>query len=155
MGATDPEGTRSKGALALSGAVRRRLVALLALYCTFIAVTVLLPTGAFPSAVVTEVAERATAIGVPEQLVVGYRVEFALNALMVVPISAFGSLLWSSWGWRDWTAVAFVSSATVELVQGALLTDRSATFVDICANTAGALVGAVAARLVLRLRVRQ
>jgi hypothetical protein len=154
MQAAHQEHTRSESATAASDALRRRLLLLLLLYCAFVAAVVLLPTGVFPSAVVGWVADRAEAIGAPDQVLVGYRVEFALNALMIAPLSALGSLLWSSWTWRDWTALAFVASATVELTQGLLLPDRSATFVDVCANTAGALVGAVTTWLIVWLRDR-
>lgn len=155
MESAQQEKPRSTWQIALSAGAKQRLWALLVIYCAFIAVVVLVPSAAFPSAVVNWVSDHANAIGVPDQLLVGHRVEFALNILMIAPISALGSLLWRSWGWRDWTGVAFVSSGAVELGQGLLLPDRSATFVDVCANTAGALLGAVTAWLVLRLGERR
>lgn len=130
--------------------LRRRLVMALGLYCAFIAVVVLLPTGTFPSAVVARLAGAADALGAPAQLTVAYRVEFGLNALMVAPISALGSLTWRESNWRDWTAAAFVGSASVEVMQGLFLPQRSATFVDVCANTLGGLMGALAVAVALR-----
>lgn len=134
---------------------RLRLVVALGLYCLFIGVVVTLPTGSIPSAVVTRVAEIADAVGAPAQVTVGARVEFALNALMIAPISAIGSLLWLRSNWRDWTAAAFVASTSVELTQGLFLPLRSATFVDVCANTLGGLLGAIAVTVTLRFWVRR
>lgn len=133
-------------------ATRRALLRALGAYCVFVAVVVLLPTGTFPSAVVSWVSEIAESVEAPSQTTVGGRVEFALNALMVAPISALGSLVWPRWNWRDWTAVAFLASASVELIQGLFLLDRSATFVDVCANTLGGLLGAATAALARRVR---
>lgn len=133
-----------------SSVPRRRLATALGVYCFCIAVVVLLPTGAFPSAVVTKVAELAGAGGAPSQLTDGYRVEFGLNALMVMPISALGGMLWPRWNWRDWTTAAFVASASVELIQGLFLPSRSATFVDVCANTLGGLMGALMITVAVR-----
>ncbi|ANH38216.1 VanZ like family protein [Nocardioides dokdonensis FR1436] len=133
-----------------SNRTRRRLAVALGAYCLFIAAIVLLPTGAVPSAVVTHVAGLADAMGTPARLTAGARIEFGLNALMVVPISALGGLLWPRWNWRDWTAAAFVASASVELIQGLFLPDRSATFVDVCANTLGGLMGALLVAVTLR-----
>ena len=50
--------------------------------------------------------------------------------------------------WRDWTAYGFLFAGSVEVFQGLFLPERSATYVDVVANTLGALIGAVAAHVV-------
>lgn len=135
---------------ACRGVVKRRLLLGLALYCVFVAIVVLLPSASFASRVVLGLADLAGSLGAPAQLTVGYRVEFGLNALMVAPMSALGSLLWPTSNWRDWTAAAFVGSVAVELFQGLFLPQRSATFIDVCANTLGGLIGALGIAVALR-----
>jgi hypothetical protein len=72
------------------------------------------------------------------------RVEFAMNALVVAPVPVLGSVVLPRWTWRDWTAAAFCGAAAIEIVQGLLLSGRSATYVDVVANTVGVLVASVA-----------
>lgn len=126
-----------------SGLWNRLLLLILSLYCVFIAVIVLLPTGTLPSAVITRVVELVAAAGAPPLIVDRARIEFALNVVMIAFISAVGSQLWSRWNWRDWTTAVFVVSISIEITQGLLLPDRSATFVDVGANTLGGLLGAL------------
>jgi VanZ family protein len=57
-------------------------------------------------------------------------------------------LAWPSYSWRDWTALAFLGAVCVEVTQAVLLSGRQATFSDVVANTAGALVGAVLIQMV-------
>ena len=57
--------------------------------------------------------------------------------------SLLGSLLWPRPSWRDWTAVGFVASFLVEVVQAVALGGRSATHADVVANTLGTLLGAL------------
>jgi glycopeptide antibiotics resistance protein len=77
------------------------------------------------------------------------------NALILMPVSAMGSVIWPLTTWRDWTAYAFVISGLVELIQGLVLPHRTATFVDVVANTLGGLGGAVAVLALRRLRGRR
>ena len=124
--------------------VRRALLGLaFVAYVGLVLLVVLAPTPTVASSVVIEVIDVGRRLGVPEALLVGTRVEFALNTLMVVPVSLLGSLLWPALSWRDWLAIGFIGSAAVELAQGLLLPERSATFVDIVANALGAGVGAI------------
>lgn len=90
------------------------------------------------------VAEALGLAGAPQGATAPHRVEFALNALIIVPIAAAGRVRFSGTSWRDWTAWTFVASAGIEAFQGLVLAGRSATFVDIAANTTGALAGVLA-----------
>ena len=67
------------------------------------------------------------------------------RALILMPVSALGSLVWPRSTWQEWTAYGFVIAGSVELTQGLLLPARTASYVDIVANTLGALLGALAA----------
>lgn len=58
------------------------------------------------------------------------------------------ALAWPRSNWRDWTAIGFVLSGAVEVIQALALDGRSATFVDVVANTLGAFLGAIAVRAV-------
>lgn len=113
----------------------------LALYCFLLAVILLNPSAAGPSSSVAWVEDLGRALHLPEVLLSGSRVEFMMNAAMFVPVSLLGSIVWKTTTWRDWTAYAFLGSGLVEAVQGVLLSGRSATFVDVVANTLGALIG--------------
>lgn len=123
--------------------MRRRIVLSLTGYCLFLAFVVLSPSSDVAWGAVRLVSTALETTGAPAGVTTPHRLEFALNALMVVPIAAGGLLLAPSSSWRDWTAWAFVVSGTVELLQGLLLPGRSATFSDVCANTLGALAGAL------------
>jgi hypothetical protein len=113
-------------------------------YCVFIAVVVLNPSADLPSAVVSRCGELLGLGGAPDVMTVPYRLEFALNALMIAPLAAACSIHRPGTSWRDCTAWGFVLSGGVELFQALFLPARSASFVDVCANTLGALMGAVA-----------
>ena len=69
--------------------------------------------------------------------------EFLCNVAILAPVSALGSLVWRRTTWRDWTAYAFVIASLVEITQGLLLGERTASTADVVANTLGGLVGAV------------
>ena len=115
-------------------------------YGAFLAVVLLWPRGSFPSGVVIHVIQALTRLGAPGILVAGNRVEFALNALMVVPLVWLAVLVWPRWGWERWTAYGFVASGLVELFQGVFLPARSAQMPDVVANTLGVMIGAAAAQ---------
>jgi glycopeptide antibiotics resistance protein len=103
---------------------------------------VLLGPAAVPSSVVGGLTDLAQLVGVPAGIPSGGRVEFVTNAVMLMPVSALGLVAWPRTNWRDWTACAFVIAALAELAQAVLLRGRSATFVDIVANTLGGAAGA-------------
>jgi hypothetical protein len=121
---------------------RRELAIALAAYGVLLGLVLLAPTSGPQSTSAGWVADLVTSVGVPERIATGARVEFVLNAVILMPVSALGSLLWPRTTWRDWTGYAFVIAGTVELVQGLFLPQRSATFVDVVANTLGGLGGA-------------
>jgi glycopeptide antibiotics resistance protein len=123
---------------------RGQLAIALAAYGVFLGLVLLAPTSGPQSTSAGWVADLVISLGVPERIATGARVEFVLNAVILMPVSALGSLLWPRTTWRDWTAYAFVIAAGVELTQGLFLPDRSATFVDVVANTLGGLGGAAA-----------
>lgn len=112
-------------------------------YGAFLAVVLLTPTAGPQSSSVGWVDALARRLGAPAEFTAPGRVEFVCNALILMPVSALGSLRWPRTTWRDWTAYAFLIAGGVELVQGLLLPGRSASFVDVVANTAGGLGGAV------------
>jgi glycopeptide antibiotics resistance protein len=82
-------------------------------------------------------------IGFSEQTATPGRAEFIANVLILLPVSALGSLIWPRTTWRDWTAYAFVIAGLVECAQGLLLPHRFASYSDVVANTLGGLLGAV------------
>lgn len=122
---------------------RRLMTIALVGYLLLLLFALLTPSAATPSSSVSWVADVLRALGAPERVLVPDRVEFLCNVAILVPATALGSLLWPAASWRDWTAYGFVFAGTVEVVQGLLLPERSATYVDVVANTLGALAGAV------------
>lgn len=121
---------------------RRWVAVALATYSLGLAFILLVPSGEVPSSGAAWFADQAARAGAPDWAVTQPRAEFLCNALILMPVSALGSLLWPRATWRDWTAYAFVIASTVELIQGLLLSARMATFVDVVANTLGGLGGA-------------
>jgi hypothetical protein len=137
--------------------VKPLLGAALLCYAAFLAVVLLSPSPVIASTAVTDTVRLVGHTGLPSALVTRSRTEFGLNALMVAPLVGGCALLWPRWSWRDWTALAFVAAGCVELGQGLFLPARSAQFVDVVANTLGALLGAATAaalRTVTRRPVR-
>lgn len=131
---------------------RQTTVVALVAYSVALAFVLLVPSGAVPSSGASWTAELAGRLGAPAWALEPARWEFVANALMLMPLSALGSTVWPRTTWRDWAAYAFVIAGAVELVQGLFLPARSATFVDVVANTLGGLGGAVAVLVVRRLR---
>jgi glycopeptide antibiotics resistance protein len=83
--------------------------------------------------------------GAPAAVTGSGRVEFMLNAAMFAPIAFLAALTFPRHPWANWVVYGFVASGAVELLQGVFLPPRSAQFVDVVANTLGALIGAAAA----------
>jgi glycopeptide antibiotics resistance protein len=125
--------------------------AVLVIYSVLLLVAVLSPTNSEQSSMVVWLAHRLHQLGVPAHLATSGRLEVLLNALIVAPVSFLGSVLRPRTSWRDWTAYGFGASVSVELVQLVVLPGRQASFSDVVANTAGALLGAVAIALLRRL----
>lgn len=131
-----------------SASPRRLTAVLLAVYVVLLALVLFQPVPTVASGTVGRVDEWLTALGAPAAVTVAGRVEMVLNAAMFAPVALLASLTWPRVHWASWVAYGFVGSAMVEVIQGLLLSARSAEFVDVVANTLGALVGAVLAQLV-------
>jgi VanZ family protein len=127
----------------LHPAVRRAVAVALAAWTVVLAVTLLAPSSAGPSWLVDTLSGILDRLGLPDALVAAERVEFGLNVAAFVPLSLLGTLLWQRPTWRDWTAIGFVASFLVEVVQAVALDGRSATHSDVVANTLGTLLGAL------------
>ena len=105
--------------------------------------------------VVTGTEDWLASIGAPAAMTASGRVQFVLNAAMIVPPVCLASLLLPRHPWANWVVYGFLASCAVELVQGLYLPPRSAEFADVVANTLGALGGALLARLLIRLLERR
>ena len=150
---TIPAATCDSGVVLQPSAPRRRaLTYALVAYGAFLALVLLAPTSGTQSESASWLGDVARAVGVPDRFTTQPRIEFVCNALILMPLSALGSLVWPRTNWRDWTAYAFVIAGSVELLQGLLLSARTASFVDVVANTLGGLGGAVFVAVVRRLR---
>jgi glycopeptide antibiotics resistance protein len=115
-----------------------------------LAVILFSPSSSTQSSLVVDVVRVLLKLGFSPRVVTYTRAEIVLNAVIVAPLSFLGSFVIRRLRWQDWTAYAFLGATAVELTQGLLLSGRQASFSDIVANTAGALLGAVAARLLRR-----
>lgn len=82
--------------------------------------------------------------GVPDWF--GYnKLEFSANVAMFIPIGFLVALAMPARVW--WISLLLCPglSVSIELIQGAVLTQRFSTISDVAANTLGALVGITAA----------
>ena len=115
----------------------------------FLAVTVLAigvitfwptPVDAPAKDTIREVLEALHYAGVPAAVNYSF-VEIAANVAMFVPLGAVLALLLPRQHW--WLAVLIAGSLSglIELIQLLLLPHRFASFIDIAANTTGALIG--------------
>jgi glycopeptide antibiotics resistance protein len=125
---------------------RRRLFGTaLAVYALLLVTVLLQPVPTVAAGTVGHVEGWLTTLGAPAAVTVPGRVEMMLNAAMFAPVTLLAALTWPRVHWANWVVYGFVGSALVEVVQGLLLSARSAEFVDVVANTLGALVGALSA----------
>lgn len=127
------------------------LAAVLGIYLVLLLVALLAPTSDQQSSLVYWLGRVLDDLGVPGWLTSYTRLEVVMNAVIIAPVTLLASVLRPSYGWREWTAYGFVASLSVETVQLVLLPSRNASFGDVVANTAGAMLGALVARLVIRL----
>lgn len=114
---------------------------LLALYLVLLAVALFSPSSQQQSNAVVWVGELLRVLGAPPRLTSFDRLEVVMNAVIVAPATFLASMVVPRFGWRDWTCFGFVAALTVEAAQGLLLPGRQASFSDVVANTAGALIG--------------
>lgn len=117
-------------------------VALL-VYSVLLGIALLAPTSGTQSSMASWVVDLGTWVGFSAETATQARAEFLCNVAILAPVSALGSLIWRRTTWRDWTAYAFVIACLVEVTQGLLLGERTASTADVVANTLGGLVGAV------------
>lgn len=89
-------------------------------------------------------------LGAPATLTATGRVEALVNTVLFIPPSALALLVFPRLRWSDVVVAGFVGSLAVELIQGLILSDRSAQAIDVVANTSGALIGALVGLAVLR-----
>ncbi len=115
---------------------------MLLLYAAGLLLVLFSPTAEVQTALVVHGAD-VLQLFFPDAWVTPSRVEVLMNVAIIAPVAFLGSIIWPRWSWQDWTAYGLLGSMAVELVQGVFLPDRSASFSDIVANAAGALVGAL------------
>jgi VanZ like family len=119
--------------------------AALLLYALALLVVLFSPTSSLQTSLVVHVVDVLQVV-LPDSWVTFTRVEILMNAVIIAPLSFIGSIVWPRLRWQEWTTYGFLGATMVELVQGVLLPGRHASFSDIFANTAGALLGALLAR---------
>lgn len=107
------------------------------------------PRPTVPSSAVTYVTDLLNRIG-PD--VASSTVEFILNVVLFVPMSLLGTFVFRRLRVADWVLVGFLGSFAIEVVQRFFLPGRDGSSRDIVANTAGALIGALLARLFVSAR---
>lgn len=123
---------------------KRRVVRVaIGAYLVGLAFMLLVPWGDVPGQSIGFLARVAGRLGAPDVVLVPGRLEFVLNVLIVVPVTA--GLAWArpQVRWAEWTGYGFLGSLGVEAVQAVFLPQRSATYADVVANTAGALIGSL------------
>lgn len=120
---------------------------LFAAYVACLGFVLLNPHVSVPSESVGFGADVAERLGAPAWILEPRRWEFLCNALVFVPIPVLGVVAWPGTGWLTWVLACLAGSLGVELAQAALLPERSATSIDVVANTAGAVLGSLVAIL--------
>ena len=96
--------------------------------------------------------DLAGSLGAPQWLLEQHRFEFVVNVLVFVPLAVLGRWAWPGRAAWQWAVVGAAASVAVEVVQGLALPERSATLVDVVANTTGAVLGGLVAALLSRRR---
>jgi glycopeptide antibiotics resistance protein len=130
--------------------VRRVALVLMVAYLLAVAWIVFWPSAGPSSSSIVWMSDLLGSLGAPAWMSAAV-VEFVANVAMFLPLSFLGSFLIPTWGWKRWLLIGFCGSAVIELAQSVVLPDRSATVLDVVANTLGALLGAT---LVLPVRDR-
>ncbi len=120
----------------------RALWAAYAAYLVSLAYVVLSPQG---TAAGQAVLVTYRALGLVGLDVAPALVEPALNVILFVPLSLLGGYLFRAVRLGGWVLAGAAVSALVETLQ-LVIPGRVPTFLDVVANTAGALLGAVLAR---------
>lgn len=123
---------------------------LLLIYLVILAVVLFSPNNTVQTETVIGGADLLGRLGVPNTYQLQIWVEFAENIIIIAPVTFLASLLRPRLSWLEWTALGFLVALLVEVVQAVVLPGRVATYSDIVANTLGALLGALVARLLRR-----
>jgi glycopeptide antibiotics resistance protein len=133
--------------------MRRGLWAALAVVAVTIAIITFWPTpvDAPAKGTIRDILATLHDAGVPPQVNYSF-VEIASNVVMFIPLGALIAALLPTNRWWAAALMGGLGSCLIELAQLALLPHRFASVVDIMANTAGALLGALLARAIRRAR---
>ncbi len=118
-------------------------------YLVVVAVLVLDPSQHAPGMSLSLLARVLQAARVPVT-VNSDVLEVLSNVALFVPFSLLGALIWPARRALTWVGAGAVLSVAIESWQLLMLPQRFATLSDVLANTAGALIGAVAARVIAR-----
>ena len=121
----------------------RRKWAALALVLVGVGVlaTVFLPIGWQLNRFVVWVYYQGRGIGISFISIPGY--EFLLNMVLFAVPAWLAAMVWPRVPWWAWTLLALVASTGIELTQGRFL-PRNADWLDVVANTGGALLATAA-----------
>jgi glycopeptide antibiotics resistance protein len=127
------------------------LVVALVVQLVVLALIVLNPSPAVPTRVVLSLSYRLQQVGVPAALADGAVIEFALNVGMFVPLGITLALLLPRIPWWVWALVGLAISSLIEAAQLLFLSARSATLVDVWANTLGLAAGGLLVAIAFQL----
>lgn len=131
----------------ISGPPRRWIQALFAAYIVALAFVVFLPSkeaGAV-TGFVGVIAGWLAALGMPFAQAAA-AIEFLSNIVMFVPFGGLVCLLWPGrWNWWRVLLLGAAASTFIEVAQ-LMIPGRVTALSDVVANTAGAVIGALAAR---------
>lgn len=126
---------------------RRAAACLLVGYVAFLGVVLGQADGGLANRAISATEAVLLDLGAPAALLDPSRIQLVLNVALFVPLTFLAALTMPRHPWANWVVYAFVASAGVEFAQGLILPARSAQYVDVVANTLGALGGAALARL--------
>lgn len=127
--------------------LRRAVLIGLVAYCLLVIVVLLWPTpvDAPLSAPLDDLIAALQQRGLP--WVTYERIEFGANVALFGPVGLLGGMLLPRRAFIVPILLAATASALFEWTQGALLADRTASALDVAANTIGAAVGVLVAML--------
>ncbi len=127
---------------------RRTLLAAFVAYLVVLLYLTLWPQPDAPGGAIVRVVDSLHALGF--SAVTRSNVEIGLNVLLFVPLGVLGLVLWPRLRWWGWALVGVALSGFIEGFQGAFLPGRVSSPTDVVANTAGALLGALAVVVAVR-----
>ena len=128
--------------------IQRRAAAwLLVGYVAFLGVVLGQADAGLAKGAISATREVLLDLGAPAALTDSGRIGLVLNVVLFVPLALLAALAMPRHPWANWVVYAFVASVGVEFAQGLILPARSAQYVDVVANTLGALCGVTLARL--------